>query len=87
MSTEPMTRRGTVFQKPSLILVCVRIWDGVRAAETNVSRKLHRRWCCGRTSIQKDFLGCSGGRVVHNLYCEAELVLARVPLVEGSGVR
>lgn len=84
MSTEPVTRGGTVLQKPSLVLVCVRIWDGVRAADTNVSRKLHLGLCGRRTSIQRDFLGRSGGKVARNLYCEAELVLVRVPLAEGS---
>ena len=84
MSTEPVARRGTILQKPSLVMVCVRIWDRVRATSMNVSRKRHARRYGGRTSIQRSFLGCSGGRVAHTPYCEEELVLVRALLAEGS---
>jgi len=84
VSTESVAGRGTVLQKPSLVLVCFRIWNGIWTAGTNVSRKRHRRQCITRTSIQRDFPACSGGRVAHNPYCGAKLVLAKAPLAEES---
>jgi len=84
MATKPVAGRGTILQEPCLVLVCFRIWNGIWTAGTNVSRKRHRMLCAVRTSTQRDFLGCSGGKVVHNPYCGAKLVPVMALLVEGS---
>lgn len=84
MSTEPVAGRSAVFQKPRLILVCFRIRDRIRAAGTSVSKKTPQEAVWVLTSIQRDFLGCSEGRVARNPCFEVELALVRAPSAEES---
>ena len=57
---------------------------GVGQLERMSAEQRHRRLCEALTSTQGDSLGCSGGRVVHNPYCEAESVRVRALSVEES---